>query len=270
MASIHGRSSSESADTTDTTDGIDGTFDRRRALKYGGMAVGAAALAPTLLTLGATPAAASGATLQQVGSAISTASTSISQSMTPSSGSGIVLATVAISGGVSTISTGSSTITFSQVTNAQSYDVALSLTTFTATVASATAFTFTASWSGSHIAAVSLTYFPLATSVGNAKAGEELPQTSVSVPSGLAVASGDTAVLFCAGALQTAVNTPAYTRPSGSSIITQEWYSAASGGAGIGVGQSVFTPVTATVNFGSRYGTLASSAESAAMMVAVH
>lgn len=249
--------------------GLDGTFDRRRALKFGGMAVSAAALAPTLLTLGASPASASGTPFFQVGSTTPSDSTYISQSMTITGSSGTVIATLAITGDNHTVSTSGSTAAFSL--RSLVYDGSLTVATYKADVTSMSSVLFDASWSASAAtAAVSFTHFPNSPGIYDFVSGTVANSTAVVVPAGLDVpVAADPAVIFCAGAVQTDVDTPGYTRPTGSSVVTQEWYSAAFDAIGVGVSQTVFHPVSATVDFGSRDGSFDGSTSNAGVMISL-
>lgn len=191
--------------------------DRRRFLTYGGMAAGALAVTPTVLSLGASPAAASGLPSDQNASA---SNSSVVTSLTTSTmfePVGVLVATVALQSNDQTITAPSGWTALTKAgTTGQAGAARLTTQVFWiyyATQQSDQTYTF--SWATGAPAAVSITKFENAKSVVS-NSGPSLSTTGTSRATGSVTPSvpGDTtpppSILFCLGYSRvSAVPTPA-------------------------------------------------------------
>ena len=226
-------------------------FDRRRALKYGSMAMGAAVAAPTLLTLAASPASASGTVSSQNGGSSSTAVNSLSVNYTTSN-TGYLVITFCWMGPVAVTSTPSgwtllasstmqtttapaiTTATYSRAITGSSVSIDLAWTGNSPTAPS-TGVSGGAGPSPSSVGALGYTryawagtYFSKSTA-GIIATGLGSITSTTTPTSGSAVVTGVVhpvyaGLLYTCAFAQTASGTPAYTKPTGYTIKANESY----------------------------------------------
>lgn len=270
-----------------------GGINRRSALKYGGIAAGLVVATPSILTLGATPASASGQVANQFGGSITSAA-GVAIENTPSglSGTGIVVVSVVVAGerleANTTVSSNTGNtwtlVTDSYRTNASP---GFTMATYYAPLdGEQTSVHFKFAWTGGARAALAGTYFPTATAVNGAvtKAAPS-SSTSITAPAGLVVPNRPTdnpAVLFCGGTIRTGNNAPTYTAPSGFGYQANQIYSAygtATVTSGVGVGHSYVpidddwasqTYLTPTSDFGAKSATVATAQMNSATMLCIY
>lgn len=145
----------------------DSRFDRRNALKYGGMALGAAAVAPTLLTLGASPASASGRPSDQNAGNYNSGNVSSLTTSQLNEPVGVLIATVALQSNDQTITAPEGWTALTKVgTTGQTTSSRLCVQQFYIIYPTVqTAKTYQFSWSTAAPSAVSVTMYPTARTV---------------------------------------------------------------------------------------------------------
>lgn len=271
-----------------------GEFDRRKAIKYGGIAAGLVVATPSMLTLGASPASASGRVANQFGYS-GTSGTGTSAQATASglvAGKGMVVVTVALAGerlAASTTVTSSTGNTWTLVTGSYKTNTSPAFTMatyYTLLTGTQDTCNFTFSWTGGARAAIAGTYFPTGSTVHSiVQKSAPSAGTSITAPAGLQVPDRPTdsaAVLFCGAMLRTSGSAPSYTIPTNFGFQANQIYSAyatAGGASGIGTGHSYFptdtaweegTKITATSDFGAVSATAGAIIMNCATMICVY
>jgi len=273
------------------TEGI----DRRKAIKYGSIAAGLAIATPTILTLGASPASASGQVSNQFGgSQTAPGGTNIESTPSGLSGTGIVVISVAIAGlrlAADTVVSSTAGVDFPSNTwtlVTDSYKTATGFTTatyYTTLNGSQHKCNFKFAWTTGTRAALAGTYFPTASTVSSV-VNKATPSagTSITAPAGLVVPNQPTnkpAILFCGSMLRTGSNAPTYTCPSGFGFQGNQIYSAygtTSATSGVGVGHSYYPTdsmwesgqsITATNSYAAVSATAAASVMNSATMICI-
>lgn len=282
-------------DPSPLTEGI----DRRRAIKYGTIAAGLAIATPTILTLGASPASASGQVSNQFGGS-QTSPSALNIETTPSglSGTGIVVISVVVAGerlaantvvsstgvtGVNGFPSNQWTLVSGSYKTATGFTMATYYTTLNG---SQTKCNFKFAWTGGTRAALAGTYFPTASTV-HSVVNKATPSaaTSITAPAGLVVPNQPTnkpAILFCGAMLRTGNNAPTYTVPTGFGYQANQIYSAygtATATSGIGVGHSYYPndtmweagqSITATNSYAAVSASSAASIMNSATMICIY
>ena len=268
------------------------SFDRRTAIKYGGIAAGLAVATPTILTLGASPAAASGRVANQFGGSV-TSPTALAIETTPSgfAGTGMVVITLAVAGerlaaNTTVSSTSSNTWTLVPSSYMTNTSPGFTMATYYTTLdGEQTSCNFKFAWTGGARAALAGTYFPTATTVSSyVSKSAPSASTSITAPAGLVIpdsASHLPAILFCGGMLRTSSTAPTYTIPSGFGLQGNAIYSAygtTTVTSGVGAGQSYYPTdamwdnnekLTATASYSAVSATAGASVMNSATMICI-
>ena len=249
-------------------------------IKFGTIAAGAAILTPTLLTLGASPASASGYVYDQFGNASSTLATSKTLLYEGLVGRGILIATIAVAGTTAFNTLSSSTgNSWSLVPNTNVSGNGLSTGTYISTLdGDQTTADITVGWPTTTMRSVWVgTYFPNAITGVTDRTHKGAPSstTLITAPSSLVVGTNASAVLYIAATLRTTnSSTPTYTAPDGftavSNPIYQTWSSANSVTSGVGASHVYQYPVNAISNFGEVSATLGTATYNTANLLAIY
>lgn len=270
-----------------------GEFDRRKAIKYGSIAAGLVVATPSILTLGASPASASGRVANQFGySGTSNAGTSAEATPSGLAGTGLVVVTVALpsekaSGNTSVSSSTNNTWTLVTGSYKTNTSPAFTMATYyTVLDGSQTSCNFKFTWSGGSRAAIAGTYFPTGSTVHSiVQKSAPSASTSITAPSGLVIPSRPTdspAVLFCGAMLRTGANAPTYTIPTGfgnQANVIYSAYGTTGGTSGIGAGHAYYptdamwdagTKIPSTDNYGAVSATAGASIMNCATMICVY
>ena len=252
-----------------------GEFDRRKAIKYGGIAAGLVVATPSILTLGASPASASGRVSTQFGDvSANVATTSIELVRGAGYSTGMIVITVATAG-ARTFNTPTST-TGNTWTLVPGSDMAGSTVLQMATyysfmdeTANASGVNFKVTWTTGARCAAFGSYFPTGSQLVSYTNGSPTSTTNITAPSGLTIPDSPTdkpAILFCIAHNRTGSG-PLYSNPSGFSQVAgiQTTYQATAPASGVAVNHS-FTPdfdsgepLEATGSYPAVTGTLASA-----------
>jgi len=280
---------SEATSALDSASGRLGEFDRRKAIKYGGIAAGLVVATPSILTLGATPAAASGRVSTQFGDVSANKdTTAIELTRTSASGgysTGLMVITVATAGN-RTFDTPTSTTdnTWTLVPNSNMVGgTLLQMATYYSvmdTTKNATSVHFKVTWTGGARCAAFGSYFPTGSQVTSYTNGTPTSTVNITAPSGLVIPSSPTnepAILFCIAHNRTGAG-PLYTNPTGFAQVAgiQTTYQASpTPASGVAVNHAYApdfgtdTRLTATQNYPAVVGTLGAARTAGATLLCV-